>query len=81
MYLVLTWMSCSIRVLLKRTVYYMLVRIVVRLGVHGELQALKVLIIVNVFPQMYMGFLEIGVVEIPGIVFDIGRDIGRELFL
>ena len=37
----------------------MLVRIVVRLGVHGELQVLKILIIVNVFLQMYMGFLEL----------------------
>ena len=36
----------------------MLVRIMVRLGVRGELQVLKVLIIVNVFPQIYMGFLE-----------------------
>ena len=36
----------------------MLVRIVVRLGVLGELQFLKVPVIVNVFPQMYMGFLE-----------------------
>ena len=74
----------------------MLVRIMVRSGVHGELQVLKVLIIVNVFPQMYMGFLEkrdvlmfqgdlsdwiLVLLEIPGIVFDIGRDIGRELFL
>ena len=30
----------------------------VRLVVRGELQVLKVLIIVNVFPQTYMGFLE-----------------------
>ena len=37
----------------------MLVRIAVRLGVRGELQALKVLIIVNVFLQVNMGFLEI----------------------
>ena len=36
----------------------MLVRIVVRLGVRGELQVLKILIIVNDFPQMYMDFLE-----------------------
>ena len=36
----------------------MLVRIVVCLGVRGALQILKVLIIVNVFPQMYMSFLE-----------------------
>ena len=36
----------------------MLVRIVVYFGVHGELQFLKVLIKVNVFLQMYMGFLE-----------------------
>ena len=36
----------------------MLVRILVRLGVRGELQVLKVLIIVNVFPEVYMGFLE-----------------------
>ena len=37
----------------------MLVRIVVCFGVHGELQFLKVLIKVNVFLQMYMGFLEL----------------------
>ena len=30
----------------------------VRLGVRGELQILKVLIIANVFAQMYMGFFE-----------------------
>ena len=30
----------------------------VRLRVRGKLQVLKVLIIVNVFPQMYMGFFE-----------------------
>ena len=30
----------------------------VRLGVRGELHVLRVLIIVNVFLQMYMGFLE-----------------------
>ena len=30
----------------------------VRLGVLGELHILKVLIIVNVFPQIYLGFLE-----------------------
>ena len=37
----------------------MLVHIAVRLGVRGKQQVLKVLIIVNVFLQMYMGFLEI----------------------
>ena len=37
---------------------YTLVRIVVRLGVRGELEVLKVLIIVDVLVQMYMGFLE-----------------------
>ena len=31
----------------------------VRLGVRGELQVLKFLIVVNVFLQMYMGFLEL----------------------
>ena len=36
----------------------MLVRISVRLGVRGELQVLKVLIIVNVSPEMFMSFLE-----------------------
>ena len=30
----------------------------VRFGVRGRLQVLKVLIIVNVFPQMYIGGLE-----------------------
>ena len=35
-----------------------LVRVVVSLGVRDGLQVLKVLIIVNVFPQMYMGILE-----------------------
>ena len=51
--LVLTWMSCSIEILLN-----ILVRIVVRLGVLGGLLVLKIPIIVKVSPQMYMGFLE-----------------------
>ena len=33
-------------------------RILVRLGMRSELQVLKVLIIVKVFLQMYMDFLE-----------------------
>ena len=63
--------------------FCILVRIVFCLGVRGELRVLKVLIIVNVFLQMYMDFLEmkdvlmIGgslseqtlvLLEIPGIV-------------
>ena len=35
-----------------------MVRVVVRLGVRGELKILKVLIIVNIFPQMHTDFLE-----------------------
>ena len=42
----------------KKGIYFMFVCVVVGLGVRGELQVLKVLIIVIVFPQMYMGFLE-----------------------
>ena len=36
----------------------MLVRIVVRLEVRGELRVLKVLIVMRVFLKMYMGFLK-----------------------
>ena len=36
----------------------MLFRIVVRIGMRGELQVLKVLIIVKVFLQMYIDFFE-----------------------
>ena len=39
-------------------IYYILDRIVVRLELHGELRVLKVLIIMHVFPQMYMDFRE-----------------------
>ena len=39
-----------------KAIYYILVCIVVCLGMRGELQVLKVLIIVNVFLQMYMDF-------------------------
>ena len=37
---------------------YLLVRIVVRLGVRGDLRVPKVVTKVNVFLQMYMGFPE-----------------------
>ena len=41
----------------------------VRLGVRGELRVLKVLIIVNVFLQRYMGFLEMKNVLMIGVDF------------
>ena len=63
--LVLTSMSFSIKF------FDIMVRIVVRLGFHGDLQVLKILIIVNVFPQMYMDFLEMKyVLMIKGDLFD-----------
>ena len=58
--LVLTRVSCSIKVLWgEKGICCILFRIVVRLEVRDELRVLKVLIKMRVFPQMYMGFLEI----------------------
>ena len=54
----LFWFGCLILLRPCRREGYILVPIVVRLGVRGEPQVLKVLIKVNVFPQKYMGFLE-----------------------
>ena len=52
--LILTRVSCSIKVLMEMDRCCMLVRIAVRLEMHGELRVL--------FPQMYMDFLEMRVV-------------------
>ena len=56
--LVLTLMSCSNKILLERGIYYILVRIVVRSVMLGEVLALVDRIIVRVFLQMYMDCLE-----------------------
>ena len=48
-------MSCSIKAFLERRID---VRIVVCLGVHGKLRVLKVRIVMRVFLQMCMDFLE-----------------------
>ena len=71
-------MSCSIKVLWgEKGICCILFRIVVRLEVRDELRVLKVLIKMRVFPQMYMGFLEmknvlligcyLSLMEIPGV--------------
>ena len=45
----------------------MLVRIAVRLEMHGELRVLNVLIVKRVVPRMYMDFLEMKCVLMIGV--------------
>ena len=56
--LVLTSVSCSMMILLEVGIYYILVHIVVRSAMLGELLVLLVRTIVRVCLQMYMDCLE-----------------------
>ena len=56
--LVMNLVACSIKGLLERGIYYILVSIVVCLEMHGELLILVVQTIVRVFLQMSMVFLK-----------------------